>query len=195
MDKVEKWEYVNNYPNYKISSLGRVKSLERLRKIGKIYYLQKEKILKPDILTTGYFYVNISNNNKAKKFTIHRLVAQAFIPNPENKPQVNHKDGDKLNNEINNLEWCTASENIKHSFDVLGQKPTLNKHRQKSIVAIKNDLLCVLEFDGIREAARFLNMPYQAIQRILKKKRLTYFGWRFEIINDPNFISKSGLIY
>lgn len=69
----------------------------------------------------GYNRVNLSLNGKAKKFRVHRLVAQAFIDNPLNKPFVNHIDGNKLNNHVSNLEWCTASENEHHSYSVLGK--------------------------------------------------------------------------
>lgn len=69
----------------------------------------------------GYHRVNLSVNGVAKKFRVHRLVAQAFIENPLNKPYVNHIDGNKLNNHVSNLEWCTASENEHHSYRVLGK--------------------------------------------------------------------------
>lgn len=72
-------------------------------------------VLKPRISKHGYYYVNIYKNNNRKTVKNHRLVAEAFIPNPENKPEVNHKDGDKLNNKISNLEWVTSSENIYHA--------------------------------------------------------------------------------
>jgi len=64
----------------------------------------------------GYYYVCLSKNGKVRKFKVNRLVAQAFIPNPDNKPFVNHIDGDKLNNNVNNLEWCTQSENMLHAY-------------------------------------------------------------------------------
>ena len=63
----------------------------------------------------GYVYIFLMKDNKSKNFRLHRLVAEAFIPNPENKLQVNHKDGNKLNNNVNNLEWCTHRQNINHA--------------------------------------------------------------------------------
>lgn len=75
------------------------------------------KIMKTHYSTNGYLYISICDSNKVKHFKVHRLVAQAFIPNPENKPQVNHIDGNKLNNCVNNLEWCNNSQNIKHAYD------------------------------------------------------------------------------
>jgi hypothetical protein len=130
----EIWKKVNGYPNYKISNLGRVKSLARLKRglvkerwgkeINKWFsYKSKDKMLKPTKLTTGYSQVNLFNG-EFKQFSVHRLVALAFIPNTENKPMVNHKDGIKTNNHIDNLEWCTLSENMKHAYDVLGIAPS-----------------------------------------------------------------------
>lgn len=98
--------------HYLISTLGLVKSLKRRR----------EKILKPAILR-GYSSVSLCHG-KSKRHYVHRLVAIAFIPNPENKPQVNHKKGIKLDNRASELEWCTASDNQLHSFRELGTKPT-----------------------------------------------------------------------
>jgi len=95
---------------YYISDYGRVKSF----KFG------KERILKPQLVgykPNQYYGVNLSKTNNRKKEQVHRLVALAFILNPENKPQVNHKDGNKLNNHIDNLEWNTCKENIQHAWD------------------------------------------------------------------------------
>ena len=77
---------------------------------------RKGKILKPKLDKYGYKTIVLSKNGKRHNYTIHRLVAKAFIPNPNNLPQVNHKDGDKLNNNIENLEWCTCKENQKHKW-------------------------------------------------------------------------------
>ena len=89
---------------YQISNFGNVKSLKR------------NIILKPSSNGKGYLHIILYKNCKSKVGRIHRLVAQAFIPNPENKPQINHIDGNKSNNNVNNLEWVTNSENQKHAF-------------------------------------------------------------------------------
>lgn len=108
---------------YQVSNLGRVKSLN---KIIKYHYnfidkttnrtrIVQGRILKPNV-SNGYFQVTLSGQeHKTKQASIHRLVAEAFIPNPDCLPQVNHKDENKLNNEVSNLEWCTQDYNAKYS--------------------------------------------------------------------------------
>lgn len=105
----EVWRPVVGYEGlYEVSNIGRVR-----RKLG-----ETERILKGYIATNiHYMVVDLSKgDNKAKQYSIHRLVAQAFIPNPKNKPCVNHIDGNKLNNSVDNLEWCSYSENLTHAY-------------------------------------------------------------------------------
>jgi hypothetical protein len=84
---------------------------------GTIWSNKTGRYLKPQKCSNGYLFVALRRNGKTIQCRIHRLVAIEHIPNPENKPEVNHKDGDKTNNQVYNLEWVTASENRKHSFD------------------------------------------------------------------------------
>ena len=116
----EIWKDIQGFENlYQISNQGRVKSLAKEWTAG-----NHNSILKHDdmIMTLkkdhpGYYYVSLHKNGKAKQCKVHRLVLQAFSPNPENKPQANHKDGVKTNNYLDNLEWSTNSENIQHAYD------------------------------------------------------------------------------
>ena len=102
---------------YQISNYGNVKSLARQRKNSKGVYMQKEKLLSLTNTSTGYKKVELVKNGKKKGHKVHRLVAMAFIDNPENKPQVNHIDGNKTNNYVGNLEWVTSSENCIHAYE------------------------------------------------------------------------------
>lgn len=103
-DRVEVWKDIKDYEGfYQGSNWGRVKSLERIDCIG---HHRKERILKPKKDKYGYLQVNLWKNGKKKTFTVHRLVTEAFIPNPNNLPCINHKDECKTNNNVNNLEWC-----------------------------------------------------------------------------------------
>jgi hypothetical protein len=161
---------------YEISSWGRVKSLGRItpdnRKI-------KERILKPRLDKYGYQYVNLSKNNKRKTLKIHRLVTLQFINNFKNFPEVNHKDGNKLNNYYENLEWCTAKinqrhawkiglkENVRSSTSKIGKKYALiNNKKYKSKKVYCPELQ--KEFNSISNAAKFLNVSASGISACCK---------------------------
>lgn len=105
---IEIWKDVPGFEGlYQVSNTGKVKSFRKSSKYGS----QPEYMLNPTINNTGYAQVTLYDNTKRSKFSVHRLVAQLFIPNPDNLPQINHKDENKLNNHVDNLEWCTASYN------------------------------------------------------------------------------------
>ena len=116
-EALEEWRDVIGYEGYyQISNLGRVKSLPRLVRNVNGYSTKKELILNPHI-NKGYLKTALTINKITNYKFIHKLVAEAFIPNSNNYPQVNHKDTDKLNNKKDNLEWCTPSQNMKHAYD------------------------------------------------------------------------------
>jgi len=137
---MEKWKNITGYNNYYVSTEGRVKSKNDKGNWG------NERILKIIERKSGYCVVNLysysDGNKKMKQCRVHKLVAKAFIPNPKNKPLINHIDGDKTNNSVNNLEWVTHSENMNHSYkngfhnQPSGQKTT--KLTPKEVKEIRN---------------------------------------------------------
>ena len=106
----EIWRPVVGYEGlYEVSNLGRVRSVDRY-----YYRLHKGKVLSLSKNANGYLKVVLSCNGKCKTIKVHRIVAEAFLPNPDNLPQVNHKDEDKTNNSVDNLEWCNAKYNLSY---------------------------------------------------------------------------------
>lgn len=108
---IEIWKPIANFENYEISNYGRVKSLN-------YNHANQERILVPEVTKKGYLRICLSKNNIKYKFRIHRLVAEAFIQNPDNLPQVNHKDEDKINNCVDNLEWCDNKYNNNYGTKI-----------------------------------------------------------------------------
>lgn len=107
---IEIWKKVKKYPKYEISNLGNIRSLN--------YHREKRiQNLKPIYSNRRFMVVSLSNENGFKIMPIHRLVAEAFIPNPNNLPEVNHKDGNRSNNRVDNLEWCTKEKNLNHAIE------------------------------------------------------------------------------
>lgn len=132
----EIWKDIEGYEGlYQVSSLGRVKSLERIIKsksaLGKIFICrrQKEKIL-DCFKSGGYLLVGLNKQNKQKMIYLHRIVCLSFLENPENKPCINHKNGIKTDNRVDNLEWCTYKENMSHAINnnLAGQLGEKNGH-------------------------------------------------------------------
>ena len=114
----EEWRDVVGYEGlYQVSNLGRVKSLSRriVYKDGREYNYPS-KVLKNQKISTGYIGVMLYGVDEKKQYYVHRLVAETFVPNPNNLSYVNHKDGCKTNNTISNLEWCSHSDNPKHAY-------------------------------------------------------------------------------
>ena len=192
---MELWADIKNYENYyQVSNFGRIRSLNRKFECnGKNQYSSfktvktyKGKIIKPLLDNRGYFYVFLCKNNVKKNIPIHRLVAKTFIPNPENKPQVNHIDGNKTNNNVTNLEWATCSENIQHAYrnnlftNQLESLKKIQKNNEKSVLQYDLNGNFIKEWESIKEAKKELKVSSH-ISCCCNGKRKTAGGyiWKF----------------
>lgn len=187
----ETWKDIKGYEGlYQVSNFGNVKSLDHNVINKGIKQLRKGKILKQNINTWGYATVFLYKKGIGKRFAIHRLVAITFIKNNENKEEINHIDGNKLNNNILNLEWCTRRENMKHSFSIGLEKPPMkNKFgklntRSKSISQYDLNGNYIRTFESMGEASRYLKNKSadRSISKCCNGLRKTAYGfiWRFE---------------
>ena len=148
------------------------------------------KWLKPQINSSGYLLVNLYMGAKLKGKTIHRLVAEAFIHNPENKPEVNHRNGIKTDNRVENLEWCTRNENMQHAFDtglnvstMLGRTGKLS-HLSIPIMQFTRDGVFIAEYVSIKDAGRATNTDESDIGRCCKGLRKSAGGYIWRRTNN-----------
>lgn len=186
----EIWKDIKGYEGlYQVSNLGNIKSLSRITS-GKKYGIHKlkEKILRPS-KCNKYYQVFLRKNNKTKVYYVHRLVGEAFIINLNNCSDINHKDGNTHNNNIKNLEWCTRSENIKHSYRVLNRKVNINNLLKRNRMVNQYDLNgnFIKTWKSIKEASIFLNRKnIQSIYSCCKHKngQKTAYGYRWEYANN-----------
>ena len=159
---------------------------------GYIFSKRRNKVLKYNITKNGYAIVKLSKNGKPVAYQVHRLILSTFDPisGMENL-QVNHKDGNKLNNSLENLEWCTASENMRHAHDVLGitfTGKTNSSYRRISMKSLSNNVY--KEFSSISLSAKYISSitdisymsVYTSIWRVLNKKRKSYLGFTFNYL-------------
>lgn len=157
----EIWKDIEGYKDYyQISNLGRVKALKRRIIKSNNYRNTKERILKINKSSNGYLTISLSMFCNGKTFRIHRLISVAFIDNPENKPCINHIDGNKFNNTIENLEWCTYSENAIHAYknglripSALG-KLGINNKGSKLVYQYDLEGNYINQYNGTQEAHR-----------------------------------------
>ena len=158
-DTMEIWKDIKGYEGlYQVSKYGKVRSIKKSN-----YHIIKENRHKQ-----GYPFVILSNS-KYKYHLVHRLVAEAFIPNPDNKPQVNHINGDKYDNRVENLEWVTMSENMLHSVHKL--HPGLFDNRKKPITQLSKMGDFIKDWPSAADAARALRIKRTNIVHCCKKRK------------------------
>lgn len=195
MESNEEWRDILGFEGaYQISNLGRVRSLDR-----NIYYTtprgntavqhKKGMILKQTPDVDGYLRVGVICEGRSKNFGVHRLVAQAFIPNPENLPCVNHKDYDKTNNSVDNLEWCTVEYNNKYSNNEERRPHSIYENREGVKRALSIPVMCIetgQTFYSMIEAERQMHLWAGAVLSSVRTGYKVYGKYTFEKL--PNGI-------
>ena len=169
MTEEEIWCPVKNYESlYEVSDQGRVKSLK----------FCKERIMKPSRDTCGYLLVNLWKNGEKKPYRIHRLVAQTFIPNPDNLPEVNHKDEDKINNKVSNLEWCDRKYN--NNYGTHNQR--MAEKKSKPVLQYEKDGKFVKEWKSAVDVQRNLKYSQGNISSCCNGKIKSSYGfiWKYK---------------
>lgn len=178
----EIWKDVKDFVGlYQISNYGQVKSLNRIveYKNGKIY-CYKTKILKQSIDSYGYAVVGLTKQKNIKTKKVHRLILEAFVPISEEKLQVNHIDENKLNNTLENLEWCTTKYNTNHGTSIVRRSKKCNK----AVIGERKNKK--IRFESLREASLYVNTPISGISLALSGKRKTAGGYTWNYQKEGN---------
>ena len=173
------WKPVEGYEGlYEVSNTGIVRSLERFDNGVHV----PSTVLKPS-KNNRYAYVKLYRHSQHKIFRVHRLVALAFIPNPNNKPQVNHIDGNKMNNDSRNLEWCTQAENNRHAIDTGLQDPSrMIEATRKKVVQLSKNGEVIKVWRSLTDAANSLGIQVPNITHCCNGRIHSTGGfvWRYQ---------------
>lgn len=198
---MERWAPIQGYGgSYEVSDQGNVRSL-KYRNRAEVRKIKQHKDRK------GYLLVSLCKEGKMLTKKVHRLVATAFIPNNEDRPQVNHINGDKADNRATNLEWCTDSENLRHAYrcglkrasaewgTVLGKKhgaesrAKWRKKQMKSIIATNTITGATIKFESAAEAEKILGIDHSSIAKVCRGRQEAAKGYIFryggEFLGDP----------
>jgi hypothetical protein len=171
----EIWKNIDGFKNYQVSNFGNIRSIFAS---GNNWSKKRIKAIKPRIgNNSGYYAINLRKNSKRITIRVHRLVANAFITNSENKPQVNHKNGIKTDNMVCNLEWVTASENIKHAWDI-------------GLISVKRKRPTRLTYEKALEIREVRNTAGHSIKKISELFGISCASV-FNIIHDKTWTSKA----
>ena len=162
------WREVKEYSNYEVNQLGEIRHKKR------------QKILKPRDNNGGYQYVNFKINGKNTNFAVHRIVANAFIPNPNGYTEVNHKDYNKKNNCVDNLEWVSSSQNKQHSY----LKQENKKSRGKAVNQYTKEGIFLKTFNSVSDAAKELGCCVAAISNCCLGRTKTSQGFQWSFVES-----------
>lgn len=183
----EIWKQIPGYENYRVSSTGKVCSdYYTSGRWGKTIKRKEPLILCQELTHDGYYRVSLSKDKKQKHFSVHRLVAIAFIPNPQNHSEVNHKDENTRNNNVENLEWCSRKYNA--NYGTLPQRErkwnTNNPKKSKPVVKMSIDGDVLAEYPSTKEASRQHGVGSECISRCCMGRQETSAGYKWKYKND-----------
>lgn len=166
---LEIWKDVKGYEGlYQVSNTGKVRSLN-YRRTGEV------REMKPCLMTTGYLVIWLKKNGRGKTFKVHRLVAEAFIPNPENLTQVNHKDECTTNNCVDNLEWCDGKYNCNYGTRI----ERMSRNHFKTILQFTLDGVLIKEWESRKSASETLGIKGCSISNNLAGRNRTAGGFKW----------------
>lgn len=182
---MEEWKDIKGFEGkYKVSNESRVKSIDRVIITGRGARHYNEHILFPSI-KDGYEVINLSVGNEIIQKRVHCLVAEAFIPNPDNKPCVDHINGNRQDNRIENLRWCTKEENNNFELAIKNKKEAhknqTNENLIKPVIQINKDGEIIAEFDSPKEAAEAVGCTRNAITKGCREKiKIKGYFWKYK---------------
>lgn len=177
----EIWRHIKGYNGlYMVSNFGRVKTLHT----NDSYPHNKDGILQNNISSNGYCMVALCKKGKVKRVLVHRLVAEAFIPNPKGLPVINHKDENKLNNKVYNLEWVSQKQNLLHSNVLKKMKSAAIKKQQKPVLMYDRNGKFVREFESATIAAQAIGSYQQLVSLCCYGKQKYTKGYSFKFKNQ-----------
>lgn len=173
----EIWKPIPGYEGYyEASSLGRIRSVDRYTHNGwGSYTYHKSQLMKCRIVSNGYAHVKLTKNGQRSEPLVHRIIAVVFLPNPFNLPQINHRDGNKANNAVSNLEWCTGSDNQLHSRRIL--KRVCGKKR-KPVICLETGI----RYETAHHAARDMRLNPASIYYVCEGRNKHAGGFHFSYI-------------
>lgn len=179
----EQWKDIEGYEGrYQISSFGRVKSLPTLKRNGNGYYYTKEKIRRSKSTFDGYRAITLVKNGIFRTYTIHRLVAKAFVENPNNYNEINHIDEIKTNNRVDNLEWCTHAYNLEYG----SRKEITRQKTMKPVLQFDRENKFIRKWNSGSDAARNLNIQQSSISNCCCHNRKTAGNYIWEFATGEN---------